>query len=52
LDADLASSQPRVHWLALQSKHAEHAFMHAAQRLAADKPLQAFDAERELPEGE
>jgi len=44
--------QPRVHGFALQREDAEDALMHPAQRLLADEPLQALDAQGELPESE
>src|SRR3984893_3869899 len=43
-------SEARVHRLAFQGEDAEDALVDAAQRLAADEALQAFDAERELPQ--
>src|SRR4051812_24171408 len=42
------ASEPRVDRLALEREHAEAALVHAAERLAADEPLERLDAEREL----
>ncbi len=44
--------EPRVHPLALQREDPEDALVDAAQRLAADEPLQPLDAERELPQSQ
>src|SRR6516164_7434468 len=46
------SSEPRIDRLAFQREHTEHAFMHAAQRLALDEPVQRFEPERELANGQ
>src|SRR5581483_2402114 len=44
--------QTRVYRLAFERQNSKRTFMHAAQRLPFDKPLQGFDAERELAQGE
>ena len=41
-------SEPRIHRLAFQRQYTEHAFVHAAQRLAPNESLERFDAECEL----
>src|SRR5579863_5287561 len=41
-------SQTWIDRLAFQGQNAERAFVHAAQRLAADKPLQCFNPERKF----
>ena len=46
------SLQPRVHRLALRREHAEHALVHAPERLAPHEPLEPLDAQRELAERE
>src|SRR5947209_4126615 len=51
-NGQVGPSQPRVHWLALQSENAKNAFMHPAQWFSADKAFQALDAQGELPEGQ
>ena len=40
--------QTRVYRLAFERQNSKRTFMHAAQRLPFDEPLQRFDAEREL----
>ena len=45
-------SEPRIDRLALQSEHAEDAFVHPPQRFAFDEAMQRFQAERELAQGE
>jgi hypothetical protein len=40
--------QTRVHRLAFERQNGKRAFMHTAQRLPFNEPLQGFDAEREL----
>jgi hypothetical protein len=40
--------QTRVHWLAFERQNSKRAFMHTAQRLPFDEPLQGLDAERKL----
>jgi hypothetical protein len=42
-----APLEPRVDGLALEGEHAEHALVHAAQRLAADEAVERLDAEGE-----
>ena len=49
---DTSPLQPRVHRLALQGQHAEHALVDPPQRLAADEPLQPLDPQGELAEGQ
>ena len=44
----LETLETRIHRLTLHRKYPEDAFVHAAQRLALDEPLEPFDAEREL----
>ena len=45
ITADRADfSEPWIDGLALERQHAEHAFMHAAKRLAPHEALQCFDA--------
>src|SRR4051812_19569771 len=44
--------QPRVDRLALEGEDAEDALVDAAERLAADEPLERLDPERELAMGE
>src|SRR5437868_6372761 len=46
------SLQPGVDRLALQREDAEHALVHAVERLPAHETLQGLDAERELPDRE
>ncbi len=41
--------QPRVHRLTLQGEHAKNALVDTTERLAADKALEGFDAERKFP---
>ena len=44
--------QPRIHRLALEREHSEDALVNTPERLAANEPLQPFDAERELAQRE
>ena len=46
------SLQPRIDRLRFHGEHGEHALVDTPQRLAADEPLETFDAERELAQGE
>src|SRR5438105_3371629 len=46
------SSQSRVHRLALQSEHAEDAFVHTPKRLLRHEPLQRLQPQRELARGQ
>jgi len=43
------ASKARIDWFALEGEHAEHAFVDAAQRLAADETLEPLDPQGELP---
>ena len=45
---DRLSLQPRIDRLALQREDAEHALVHAPERLALHEALEAFDPQREL----
>lgn len=44
----VADSQSRVDRFALEREHAEHAFVHAIQRLVLDEAVQRLDAECEF----
>ena len=44
--------QPRVDRLALESEHAEHALMHASERLSLHEPFEPLDPEGELAKRE
>ena len=44
--------QARIDWLALQGQDAEDALMDSPQWFMTHKAFQAFDAQRELPQGE
>ena len=51
-DSPPTSLEPRIHRLALEREHPEHALVNAPQRLLPHKPLEPLDAERELPQRE
>src|SRR5882724_5111054 len=44
--------QPRIHRLALEGQDAEHALVHAAERLLPDESLEPLDAEGEFAQGQ
>src|SRR5262245_10520263 len=52
MEGSLTRSEPGIHGLALQCEHPEGTLVHAAQRLAPHEPLQAFDPECELAQGQ
>lgn len=47
-DHSRGSSQPWINGLTLQRQRAEHAFMHATQRLARKETIERFETERKL----
>jgi hypothetical protein len=44
--------QPRVHRLAFERQHAEHAFVHASKRLAANEALERLNPQRKFAQRE
>src|SRR5688572_16876648 len=44
--------QARIDGLALQGENAEYALVNAPERFSLDEPLEAFDPQRELPQGQ